>query len=218
MRQIIVHSKQSALSTFGASLWDPLFDICEAEGDAARNVAAECLGKLSVSDPAKYLPRLQVSRPTVPVSLPEWFDALPRCQVRLQSPSTRSRLTSMSALRFTLTDTSAVFDEELGPFLVDFLSHIHDADLTVRAIALSALNSAAHNKAAMLVDVLPSLLPGLYSETVVDPKLVRYVEMGPFKHRVDDGLETRKVRVRTLILPCLASVDHKLRSWPTRPC
>jgi cullin-associated NEDD8-dissociated protein 1 len=35
------------------------------------------------------------------------------------------------------------------------------------------------------------------AETVIRPELVREVAMGPFKHKVDDGLDVRKVRFRT---------------------
>jgi len=35
-------------------------------------------------------------------------------------------------------------------------------------------------------------------ETVPDPKLIREVQMGPFKHKVDDGLEIRKSAYETL--------------------
>lgn len=102
-------------------------------------------------------------------------------------------MTCMAAIRFTLTEDSPTYDEQVGPYLAQFLSHMRDEDLGVRAVSLSALNSAAHNKPAIVRDALPTLLPHLYAETVVDEKLVRFVEMGPFKHRVDDGLETRKV-------------------------
>ena len=39
---------------------------------------------------------------------------------------------------------------------------------------------------------MPSLLQALYEETKVKQELVREVEMGPFKHVVDDGLDLRK--------------------------
>lgn len=55
-------------------------------------------------------------------------------------------------------------------------------------------NSAAHNKPSLIRDLLTQLQPRLYEETRVRKELIREVEMGPFKHTVDDGLDLRKVR------------------------
>jgi len=45
----------------------------------------------------------------------------------------------------------------------------------------------------------------LYRETVIKPELVRTVQMGPWQHKVDDGLEARKTAYETLYtLVCLA--------------
>ena len=41
-------------------------------------------------------------------------------------------------------------------------------------------------------DALPELLPMLYEQTKKRPELVHQVDLGPFKHTVDDGLELRK--------------------------
>ena len=73
----------------------------------------------------------------------------------------------------------------------------------MRRLALSSLNSAAHNKPHLLRDQLSTLLPELYSQTVVDERLIRIVEMGPFKHKVDDGLDIRKVPPHLPPCPCL---------------
>lgn len=62
----------------------------------------------------------------------------------------------------------------------------------MRRVAIVTLNSAAHNKPKMVKEWLPELLPALYEETKVKQELVREVEMGPFKHIVDDGLDLRK--------------------------
>jgi cullin-associated NEDD8-dissociated protein 1 len=40
---------------------------------------------------------------------------------------------------------------------------------------------------------LSDLVPLVMKESVIKPELVREVMMGPFKHKVDDGLEVRKV-------------------------
>ena len=69
---------------------------------------------------------------------------------------------------------------------------------TVRRLALSALNSAARTKPHFIREHLPSILPALYSETTIKPDLIRTVQMGPWTHKVDDGLETRKTAYETL--------------------
>ena len=41
-------------------------------------------------------------------------------------------------------------------------------------------------------------MPYLYKETVLNADLIRTVQMGPWTHRVDDGLEARKTAFETL--------------------
>jgi cullin-associated NEDD8-dissociated protein 1 len=68
----------------------------------------------------------------------------------------------------------------------------------VRQLALSVLNAAARTKPHLLRDHLHTLLPVLYRETIIKPELVRIVQMGPWQHKVDDGLEARKTAYETL--------------------
>jgi len=55
------------------------------------------------------------------------------------------------------------------------------------------LNSATYNKPNLIRDCISDLLPLLYEQTHINTALIHIVEMGPFKHQVDDGLEIRKV-------------------------
>lgn len=68
----------------------------------------------------------------------------------------------------------------------------------VRRVALSALNSAARTKPHLIRDHLTELLPNLYKETVLNPSLIRTVQMGPWTQKFDDGLETRKTAYETM--------------------
>ncbi len=43
----------------------------------------------------------------------------------------------------------------------------------------------------LVAELLTELLPRLYGETAVRKELVKIVEMGPFKHTVDGGLDAR---------------------------
>jgi cullin-associated NEDD8-dissociated protein 1 len=91
-----------------------------------------------------------------------------------------------------------------------FLKPIVDEDLNVRRVSLATFNAAAHNKPALIRDLLAEILPHLYNETKVRKELIREVEMGPFKHTVDDGLDIRKAAFEcmyTLLDSCLDRLD-----------
>lgn len=188
--QVILHSDSDKLSEISDTLWTPLFENCQAQDEGTRNIAADCLGQLTVTDPAKYLPQLQA---------------------RLSSDSRHTRATVIAAIRFTFHNESTTYDELLAPLIVEFFNLIDDQDLGVRRLALSSLTSAAHNKPHLVREHLATkLLPELYRQTEVNESLIRIVEMGPFKHKVDDGLDIRKTAyecMHTLMDTCLKEID-----------
>ena len=101
----------------------------------------------------------------------------------------------IQALRLTLSESSnAALDAALRPSLIAMLATmLADAEPENRRLALATLNAAARHRRALLLPHLSSLLPPVLQAAEIDPSLVREVQMGPFKHKVDDGLETRKV-------------------------
>lgn len=100
----------------------------------------------------------------------------------------------IQAIRYTLPDSDEAFDSVLKASLIDILTAmLRDSELENRRLALTTLNSAAHNKPDLIIPNLGLLLPLVMDESVVKPELVREVMMGPFKHNIDDGLEVRKV-------------------------
>ncbi|EEC03282.1 tip120, putative, partial [Ixodes scapularis] len=178
-----------ALEPFIESIWALLVQHWECPEEGARNVVAECLGRLSLSRPQELLPRLEAC---------------------LASPSPLARATVVAAAKWALAERSGPWVAVLGARLSPFLEALGDPDLGVRRVALLALNSAAHNRPLLVRDLLPSLLPRLYQETRVRMELIREVEMGPFKHTVDDGLDIRKAAFEcmyTLLDTCLEQLD-----------
>ena len=75
---------------------------------------------------------------------------------------------------------------------------LNDPNIENRRLALGTLNSAIHNKPDIILPHLASLIPLVMKDTKIDPDLIRQVQMGPFKHQVDDGLELRKGSYETL--------------------
>uniref|UniRef100_A0A914ZPD0 TATA-binding protein interacting (TIP20) domain-containing protein n=8 Tax=Parascaris univalens TaxID=6257 RepID=A0A914ZPD0_PARUN len=170
-------------------IWPVLMEhaVCPEEG--TRNVVAECLGKLCLVHPESLLPRLK------------------GCAT---SKNALMRASAVTAVKFLIVEQWTAADDMLQCAMAEFLQTVTDSDLNVRRVALVAFNSAAHNKPKLIRDLLDMFLPSLYAETVVKKELVREVEMGPFKHTVDDGLDLRKAAFEcmyTLLETCLERLD-----------
>ena len=81
----------------------------------------------------------------------------------------------------------------------------------VRRAAIAFINSCAHNNPEKLRrHIKGAPLKALYQETKVRPELIREVMMGPFKHKIDDGLEIRKDRVQNSISRVESSTEKYL--------
>ncbi|XP_057530355.1 cullin-associated NEDD8-dissociated protein 1 [Amaranthus tricolor] len=192
LKEVIV--RQSTDKTeFQASSVDKilnlLFNHCESEEEGVRNVVAECLGKIALIEPVKLVSALKM---------------------RTASPAGFTRATAVTAIKYSLVERPEKIDEILHPEISSFLMLIKDQDRHVRRAAVLALSTAAHNKPNLIKGLLPELLPLLYDQTVVKPELIRTVDLGPFKHVVDDGLELRKAAfecVDTLLDHCLDQVN-----------
>ncbi|KAF7297547.1 Cullin-associated nedd8-dissociated protein 1 [Mycena kentingensis (nom. inval.)] len=189
LKEVVTHCSHGQLEGVADMLWVPLFENSENAEETTRNVAAACLGKLATTHPARYLPQLHA---------------------RVKDPNPSSRATVVSAIRYTFAEMSPSYDELLAPLIVDFLSMMLDEDITVRRLALSTLNSAARTKPHLIREHLTALLPSLYKETVINVDLIRTVQMGPWTHKVDDGLDARKTAYETmytLLDTCLSKLD-----------
>jgi len=128
--------------------------------------------------------------------------------VIVRSPSAFARATVVTALKFVILDHPHPIDSVLIGQIGDFLDSLQDPDLTVRRSALLSLNYAAHNKPSLIRDVLPKYLPILYQETKIRPELIREVDLGPFKHKVDDGQELRKAAFDCMYTLLETSIDR----------
>ena len=116
-------------------------------------------------------------------------------QSYLQDPTPTVRGMVIQAIRFTFADSDDAFDEVLKPMLIKMLTTmLNDPNIENRRLALSTLNSATANKSAIVLPHLAQLIPLVMKESRTNTDLIREVQMGPFKHKVDDGLELRKVK------------------------
>ncbi|NXE40131.1 CAND1 protein, partial [Ptilorrhoa leucosticta] len=89
LKEVISSSPADSLTPYVEDIWALLFKHCECTEEGTRNVVAECLGKLTLVNPAELLPRL-------------------RKQLSAGSPHARS--TVVTAIKFTITDQPQPID------------------------------------------------------------------------------------------------------------
>ena len=169
---------------------DILFANAGSEDEGVRNVVAECLGLLAVNDAGSLVPRLAE---------------------KVTGGDAKTRATAVLAVKYAVLSLGAGDDGALGVVagvLPAFVGSIpcRDEDLDVRRAAVQTLSAAAHANPSLARPILPDALPAVFEQTAIDKSLVRIVDLGPFKHTVDDGLELRKAAFEccdTLLDACL---------------
>jgi cullin-associated NEDD8-dissociated protein 1 len=99
----------------------------------------------------------------------------------------------MSAFKFTINDNPIPgLEEALDGVMESVLNGLKDENVEVRRCTLRTINYVIHNKSSLVRHRLAKHLSSLFDQTFIKKELIREVDLGPFKHRVDDGLETRK--------------------------
>ncbi|KAF2158627.1 hypothetical protein M409DRAFT_30852 [Zasmidium cellare ATCC 36951] len=177
VKELLQHSTaEDEIRPYTKNLWDNIISSGQAEDNKV--VGAECVGRLAIIDPTSYLPQLQTF---------------------LQNPNPIVRGMVISALRYVFSDTEESYNANLQATIVPMLATmLKDSDLDNQRLALSTFNGALHNKAELVLPHLNELLPDAFRASVIKPELIREVTMGPFKHKIDDGLEMRKSAYETL--------------------
>lgn len=163
---------QGGFSLYVERVLPVLQKLSARDEEGVRNMVAECLGKLAVTDGQKLIPVISAL---------------------CASPSTGSRWTGVTSLKYALTTSAKSPDAVNAIFahIEPLLKALADEDLHVRRAALLVLNTAAHHHAHFLTPyVKEPIFPVLLQTMGI--KLERVVDLGPFKHKVDDGLPLRK--------------------------
>eukprot|EP01087_Luapelamoeba_hula_P011790 TRINITY_DN324_c0_g1_i1.p1 TRINITY_DN324_c0_g1~~TRINITY_DN324_c0_g1_i1.p1 ORF type:complete len:1220 (+),score=279.85 TRINITY_DN324_c0_g1_i1:138-3797(+) len=190
LEEVISRSTSSgALLPYLKDILNLLFENTECEEEGTRTVVAKCLGKLALISPAELLPALQQ---------------------RVNEGSTLTRATVVTAVKYAIVDVPHEVDSYLASSITTFLRCLSDKELEVRRSALLTLNYAAHNKPGIIRPILAQHLDALYEETKIKEELIKTVNLGPFKHKVDEGLENRKAAFEcmyTLLDSCIDKLD-----------
>lgn len=145
-----------------------------SEHESVRAATAECLGLLAQASP----------------------DFVTAALVEGASSSYADvRESSAAAVKFAVSSTSnsgAEFAKSLKPVIIVFVRLIDDSEVTVAKSALQAMNAVARSRPSLLVPHIAAVHQLVFSRLKKNKEFVRVVDLGPFKHEEDFGLEMRK--------------------------
>jgi len=173
LKEIITHYSASSdlnklLLPFSGTITPLLLKNAASEDEGVRAMIAECLGKFAVID----------------VKIFEQINSL------LTDKNVNVRATMATSIKYGLSEANQY---QLPMVVVDqFLKSLNDDDLLVKRQAFMSINSILRVNARLIIGSVESVVPIIYASCVTNKALIREVDLGPFKHRVDDGLPLRK--------------------------
>lgn len=178
LKEVLQHSENSSSSVlpYTIDMWQSLFSVAPSEDNQV--VSAECIGRVVLLEPQKYLSSLSQA---------------------LDAPDPAQRGIVISALRFTLSNSNTSFNAALARTITPLLRKmLSDPDLANRRLAITTLTAAIQNKPAYVLPDLNQLLPVVLADAQIKKELIKTVRIGPFTHQEDSGLDLRKSAYATL--------------------
>lgn len=161
---------------------------CESDEEGVRSMVAECLGSLACLEPKTILPVLQQL-------------------VEKESPKKITvHWTVGSAVKLAIS--GRINPTEIAPFMPTFLGLLKESDIAVKNIALLMVYSAVHNTPQLVSPHLKELILPQIIE-LAQLNMERTINLGPFKHKVDDALPLRKAAL-TVFSTCLEKCPGSL--------
>lgn len=183
----------------------PLINHCSEEEEGTRTMVAECLGSLVCLQPETTLPKLvelQNSHSAIVVSQDGFVaddDTVSK---------TNARVCWTVATSIKLAIAGKVDSTQLAAYMSTFVKLLQVQELHCRNAALLMVYSAVHHMPQVVANLLrDSIMPSLYE--VSELKLERKVDLGPFKHTIDDGLPLRKAAL-SIFASCLDNLPGSL--------
>jgi len=190
LKEIITHystTKDLAalLLPFSKTITPLLLNNASSGDEGVRAMIAECLGKFAVIDEKIFS----------------------EIEKLLVAKDVNTRATMATAIKYGLNKSNDFTIPK--PTVNIFLKSLGDADLLVKRQTFLSINTILRVNHRLIVGDLETILPNIFQATVTNQDLIREVDLGPFKHRVDDGLPLRKAAF-TCMDSLLDSTPHKI--------
>jgi len=168
-----------------------LASFASSERDGVRLLVSECLGGLlsctsngDVYDCMAALAKKNAGKGNEEFKYKDSGDAW-----REDDDQSRICCTMLNSLRFYVSSKGLKVKSAMG-MMVDFVMLLQDDNLSVLEMALKLVAAALHHHPKLCDGLWDSILPMVYECS--KRKIVREIDLGPFKHKIDDALVLRK--------------------------
>jgi len=186
-----------------------LVNHCSDKEEGVRTMVAECMGSLTCLEPDVMLPRLQEL-----VATHSGKDVAAAASAENEEETGGAAKkdalacwTVATAIKFAIA--ARADPSKLAGYMPSFLRLLSEKDLSVRNAALLMVYSSVHHTPELVAGLMQEhILPSLHE--LAQLNLKRVVDLGPFKHTVDDALPLRKAALSifsTCLEKCPASID-----------
>jgi len=186
---VVLANRQVDFQIYLSMILPVLLAQCTNTEESVRSMVAECLGVLTA----------------IPVFTSQIIPIL--LNLLQQEDDKLTRRMIANAMRFTLS-RSSISTAEITPVMEHFLLLLDDSDLDVKKAALVMVNTATHHNPKSVEAHFELFITPRLVETL-KTKLERSVDLGPFKHKVDDNLPLRKASL-TCIETIVDNMPHAL--------
>ena len=165
----IIDTKQQVIEENYETLSEILFENASSKEEKIRNVVSECLGMLFASCGLEMITQFD--------------DKLTSTNVIVRSTIAKS---------FKYAASKHVDPTSMAQVIPEIIELATDCEHLIRQFTLESLISIAHHLPDLLKKDIDTLLKVIASQVLVKPELVKEVDLGPFKHKIDEGRPIRK--------------------------
>lgn len=172
--KLAVQEARARLSAHSDQLVTLLLEHSSSSDEGVRTMVSECLGRIC-----------SIHNETV----------LPLMEARLTSDSEYTRASMVAALKFAVVGNARFLQylhTHYDTDLAKFLALLRDPNLDVQRKAFLTFDALVREDLTLVKAHLGELLPVIFQKTEVNTALIREVDLGPFREKVDDGLPLRK--------------------------
>lgn len=145
----------------------------KSEQESIRTAGAECLGLLAYGEPDTVIPTLMRGA---------------------ASPNVYTRMSATAAVKIAagFPSFSHSLTEALRSNIYAIVQLINDKNVYVAKNALQAVHAIASRQPQLLAPLMPDIQQNVFARLKKNKDYVEVVDLGPFKHEEDFGLDMRK--------------------------